>query len=455
MKRIYIVGPLLTLALLLSACGDGPAAPSAVDATPTAVADLAEATPEIADTEGITETDPSAAAEETAIPGSDQTPSMTDTVGITDTQSVTDGAAMTDSETMTDTEGITDTQSATDGATITDSETMTDTGAITGTTSMTDAEAITGTDAMTGTPAASPATGMTDTVDAAAVGDGQSRGVIRASELLGYNVENADNEGLGSINDAIISLEQGCINYLLLSFGGILGLGDNQYLIPWRAVTIDPVEERLLLNIDPSALDAAPTFDAENLPDMTMADWDNDLTGYWDTIDVTAPDTAADTTGASADQPGCDEILPADSGNGIGSSDAITETADAEATPAPSEEELTVQMPMVIRLSELLDYSVNNPEGEELGALEDMMIDWRQDRLAYGILSFGGFMGLGEKWFVIPLSAITVDPVEQRLIFDTDPELLQDAPGFDSDNLPDTADPDWDLGIREYWDSLQ
>src|SRR5690606_35357399 len=106
-------------------------------------------------------------------------------------------------------------------------------------------------------------------------------------------------------------------------------------------------------------------------------------------------------------------------------------------------------------LSDLLDYTVNNPAGEELGSIEDMMIDWRQDRLAYGILSFGGFMGLGEKWFVIPLSAVTVDPVEQRLIFDTDPELLQDAPGFDADSLPDTADPDWDLGIREYWETLR
>ncbi len=452
MKRIYLVGPLLILALLVSACGDGPTAPSAGGATPTAVVELAEDTPDIADTDGITETDPGAAAEETAIPGEEQTASMTDTVGITDTQSITDGESMDDSEAMTGTDTLTDTSSVTDGTTITDSETMTGT------------ETITGTDPMTGTPTPSATSDMTstsdmtDTVDAAAVGDTPSRGVIRSSELLGYNIENAEGEDLGSVNDAIISLEQGCINYLVLSFGGILGLGDNQYLIPWRAVTIDPVEERLLLNIDPSALDAAPTFDVDNLPDMTSAEWDSELTGYWNAIDVVAPDTAADSS--TADQHICDEVMPVDIGGGIGTSDAITETADTEsadvaATPEPSEEELTVQTPLVIRLSDLLDYTVNNPEGEELGGIEDIMIDWRQDRMVYAILSFGGFMGLGEKWFVMPLSSVAVDPVEQRLIFDADPEVLQDAPGFDADDLPDTADPDWDLGIRDYWDSLQ
>jgi sporulation protein YlmC with PRC-barrel domain len=441
MKRIYLVGPLLILALLASACGDGPTAPSAGGATPTAVVDLAEDTPDIADTDGITETDPGAAAEETAIPGEEQTSSMTDTVGITDTQSITDGAGMDDSEAMTDTNTLTDTPSVTDGTTITDSETMTGT------------ETITGTDAMTGTPTPAATSDMTDTVDAAAVGDTPSRGVIRSSELLGYNIENAEGEDLGSVNDAIISLEQGCINYLVLSFGGILGLGESQYLIPWHAVTIDPAEERLLLNIDPSALDAAPTFDVDNLPDMTSAEWDSELTGYWNAIDVVAPDTAPDSS--TADQHICDEVMPVDIGGGIGTSDAITETADAAATPEPSEEELTVQTPLVIRLSDLLDYTVNNPEGEELGGIEDIMIDWREDRMVYAILSFGGFMGLGEKWFVMPLSSVTVDPVEQRLIFDADPEVLQDAPGFDADDLPDTADPDWDLGIRDYWDSLQ
>jgi sporulation protein YlmC with PRC-barrel domain len=129
--------------------------------------------------------------------------------------------------------------------------------------------------------------------------------------------------------------------------------------------------------------------------------------------------------------------------------------AAAEATAEASEETeqgtIEVQTPMAVRLSELLDFGIRNPDGEDLGSLEDIVIDWQQSRLAYPIISFGGFLGLGDKWFVIPFDTVTLNPLDQTFVFDATPEMLENAPGFDPDQLPDTTDPNWDLDIRSFW----
>jgi sporulation protein YlmC with PRC-barrel domain len=256
---------------------------------------------------------------------------------------------------------------------------------------------------------------------------------------------------LGSINDAMISLQDGCIDYMILSFGGIAGLGDSLFLIPWRIVTIDPVNEWLVLNVDPQVLNEAPLFDVNNLPDFASPDWDAEVRSFWETIELLRTDVIATqtvtATGQTADMGSpCAGALP-------GFAAEATEPAASEAVTRTTE--IAVETPRVIRLTELMSFDVTNTDGEDLGAIEDIMIDWRQDRIVYTILSFGGILGLGEKWFPIPLDQITLDPIEQRFVVDVEPERLEAAPGFDEAELPDTRDPNWDQEIRTYWAEIQ
>jgi sporulation protein YlmC with PRC-barrel domain len=83
---------------------------------------------------------------------------------------------------------------------------------------------------------------------------------------------------------------------------------------------------------------------------------------------------------------------------------------------------------------------VVNYKGEDLGKIEEIMIDLDRGRVAYAVLSFGGFLGLGDKLFAIPWQAITVDTVKKQLILNVDKALLEKAPGFDKENWPDMAD---------------
>ena len=95
---------------------------------------------------------------------------------------------------------------------------------------------------------------------------------------------------------------------------------------------------------------------------------------------------------------------------------------------------------------------VVNPEEEDLGELEALMIDLETGHIAYAVLSFGGFMGVGDKLFAIPWEAITVDEAEERLILDIDKETLEDAPGFDKDDWPVAPDREYVSQVYDYYD---
>lgn len=95
---------------------------------------------------------------------------------------------------------------------------------------------------------------------------------------------------------------------------------------------------------------------------------------------------------------------------------------------------------IVLSGSSLKGDKVVNYKGEDLGKIEEIMIDLDRGRVAYAVLSFGGFLGLGDKLFAIPWQAITVDTVKKQLILNADKALLEKAPGFDKDNWPDMAD---------------
>jgi sporulation protein YlmC with PRC-barrel domain len=113
----------------------------------------------------------------------------------------------------------------------------------------------------------------------------------------------------------------------------------------------------------------------------------------------------------------------------------------------------TSKFPRVLSASSIMRKEVVNTAGEQLGTMKELMIDLDQGHIAYAVLSFGGFLGLGEKLFAIPWDALTFDPENHTLILDVDKETLDEAPGFDQDNWPHNAkyEADWLFGIYDYY----
>ena len=83
---------------------------------------------------------------------------------------------------------------------------------------------------------------------------------------------------------------------------------------------------------------------------------------------------------------------------------------------------------------------VKNAVGEDLGHISDIMLDVEKGTIEYYVLSFGGFLELGDKLFAIPPEALKFDNIKESFILNVDKERLKNAPGFDKDNWPNMAD---------------
>ena len=107
--------------------------------------------------------------------------------------------------------------------------------------------------------------------------------------------------------------------------------------------------------------------------------------------------------------------------------------------------------PAFMSTSSLTGNEVYNLQDEDLGDVKDFMLDMRSGKVAYAVLSFGGFLGMGEKLFAVPWSALTLDTENERFTLNVTKERLESAPGFDKDNWPNMADPVWADGIHTYY----
>jgi len=83
---------------------------------------------------------------------------------------------------------------------------------------------------------------------------------------------------------------------------------------------------------------------------------------------------------------------------------------------------------------------VVNAAGDNIGKIEELMIDLDNGRVAYSVLSFGGFLGLGDKLFAIPWQALKLRLHDHAFLLDIPKDVLEKAEGFDKDNWPTTRD---------------
>jgi sporulation protein YlmC with PRC-barrel domain len=115
----------------------------------------------------------------------------------------------------------------------------------------------------------------------------------------------------------------------------------------------------------------------------------------------------------------------------------------------------------VLAASTLAGDNVQNSAGEDLGKVDEIMIDIPSGRVAYAVLSFGGVLGMGNKLFALPWSALSVDEDEKCFVLDVDKKTLENAPGFDKNNWPDMGDTFWReelyrySGATPYWEERE
>ncbi|MDQ1239553.1 MAG: hypothetical protein QG577_1739 [Thermodesulfobacteriota bacterium] len=94
----------------------------------------------------------------------------------------------------------------------------------------------------------------------------------RVSKILGKKVISQKGEDLGKIEDIVLSKE-GCLDYIVLAPGGLLGTGDRLIPIPWKAVKTGAQADTIIVDMDKGQLEKAPNFESKKWPNFTDSEW--------------------------------------------------------------------------------------------------------------------------------------------------------------------------------------
>ena len=236
----------------------------------------------------------------------------------------------------------------------------------------------------------------------------ENKTFLPTTTIKGSKVINVNGEHLGMLEEMMIDPEKGKIAYAVLSFGGLLGIGNKLFAIPWEV--LESSRGDYILRIDKSVLEKTEGFDKEEWSlthdELVKVYAYFGIQPYWQTK------------------------------MGIVEKTQYMEIGDFLPTT-------TIKGSKVVNVKE-----------EHLGIIEELMIDAEKGKIAYAVLSFGGLLGIGNKLFPIPWEALESNRYDY--ILKIDKSVLEKAEGFDKEEWSLTRD-ELDkvstyFGIQPYWE---
>ena len=99
----------------------------------------------------------------------------------------------------------------------------------------------------------------------------------------------------------------------------------------------------------------------------------------------------------------------------------------------------------------LVGNQVYNYDDDKLGDIKEIVLDMGTGNVGYAVLSFGGFLGMGEKLFAVPWNALKFDTKNKRFTLNVAKDRLTEAPGFDRNHWPNMADQSWAGEIHSFY----
>jgi PRC-barrel domain len=106
----------------------------------------------------------------------------------------------------------------------------------------------------------------------------------------------------------------------------------------------------------------------------------------------------------------------------------------------------------LIAASKVEGTAVYNRQGEAIGSVYDVMIDKRSGDVAYAVMSFGGFLGIGQRYHPLPWNMLDYDERQSGYVVDLNKEMLEKAPSYAQDHEPNWADQTYVRRIDDYYD---
>lgn len=109
----------------------------------------------------------------------------------------------------------------------------------------------------------------------------------------------------------------------------------------------------------------------------------------------------------------------------------------------------------VLKAGDVIGKKVVDTEGKKLGDIKELVLDPERGGIQYAVLDFGGFLGIGDKYFAVPWGALKMSADQKAFVLDISKRDLKKAPGFDKSNWPDMNDQGWVVTIYEFYEVPQ
>jgi sporulation protein YlmC with PRC-barrel domain len=236
------------------------------------------------------------------------------------------------------------------------------------------------------------------------------------NDSIGSNVVNAKGEDLGDVEDIVLDRNKSRIAYVIVSYGGVLGLGDKHFAVPWQAFG-QTDDRELSLAIDPEQLKSAPGFEKGILPNTSDPLFHESVYSFYNT----KPYSLEQKKKARADAQATQEKVDDSAFDWAGWVNRGEDTTWAR------------------RLGEVIGTNIENAQGEAIAELEDVIVDSREARAGYAVVSFGGTLGYFADTAIIPWNALRLDLTRDAYVTDATLAQLERAKLSDTEyrNLED------------------
>ncbi|MBL9169454.1 MAG: PRC-barrel domain-containing protein [Verrucomicrobiales bacterium] len=267
----------------------------------------------------------------------------------------------------------------------------------------------------------------------------------KASELIGKAVSNAEGKSLGKVDDIAIDLESGRVSLVIVSTGGVLGVGSKDIAVPPSAFTYEPSSKNLRLNVDKDKFRDAPAFEKSRWDEQVQRDRLTQTYTYYGQepyfqradadLRTTPPAPAATPTqnpatrldGTKLERPDVSVTRPAD---------AIVESRQFDSSrTSPS------QLGWLNKASAVIGMNVINQENKKCGEVDNLILDLETGRIVHVIISSGGVLGIGDTLNVVPPNVLRYNASRDAIQINLTKEQLAAAPNFKSSEWPNFGDP--------------
>lgn len=109
--------------------------------------------------------------------------------------------------------------------------------------------------------------------------------ILSAHSLMADRVRNTEGEHIGDLKELMIDIDTGRISYAVVAFGGLLGIGDKYFAMPWSMLKVDTDNKEIVADVSKESLENAPGFDKSDWP--SGPDFWTSVDTHWETYVIT------------------------------------------------------------------------------------------------------------------------------------------------------------------------